>query len=432
MAGFLAHSDASAQGYADDYRSALERLLQMPGDPNETFRYGTAAAEAGDASGVTASLERLLVFDPGLANLRLELGLLYLRVGSPALAEQYLRDALTDPDVPPDIRKRGLELLEEAGRLNKRWKFSGFASAGLRYDSNANAGPDGVVQFVTGIGEVQGRLRPEDTGQPDYSATFYLSGEARYDLGLQAGHQLVLPGLLYAEKYREQSQLDLAYGNLAPGIEFNLSHLVGQPAQVTVSTFLARLSRDNQLYLDEMGVFVDGAMRQGQAWLWRGGLGAKNQNFFSTDAAPLNDQRDGGLYSVFAGGVYDASARTQISVEILARRKTADVDFEAYREFGAIAQIRQLFDAGRLSKYGSWQAGLVTTYSVVDYDDLDLSIDLDTAQQDHRYRIEAQLSAPISASTGMVLRAGYYRNQSNFSIREYDDVYVAADIGTDF
>lgn len=430
LLGLLSGFAASAETLS--YGRALDHLLARPADPGTIFSYGRAAADARDASGVTASLERLLVFDPRLSNLRLELGLLQLRVGSPALAEQYLRDALADPAMPEEIRARGMDLLAEAAARDQRWQVDGRIAAGIRYNTNANSGPDGTVQFVTDIGEVQGRLRSEDTGQADYSATLSLSGAARYDLGTQAGHALVLPGLIYLERYREQTQLDLGYVNIAPGIEFRLDHLADRPARVTLSAFLARLVRDGETYLDEAGLSIDAIVQQRPGLLWRVGFSGKDQQFFNTDEAPLNDNRDGGIYTLFAGSEVVTGPRTRLSGELFGRRKAARRDYEAYGEWGVRAHALHLLPDPIQTGYGPWELGLLGTYSTVDYDDLDLSIDLDTAQRDRRYRIEAQLGVPVSARAMVTARVGYYRNQSNFAIRDYDDTYVTVELASSF
>ncbi|MCA8883335.1 MAG: DUF560 domain-containing protein [Rhodobacteraceae bacterium] len=423
---------AGAHAADDPYGRALGRMLANPADPNVIFSYGSAAAEARDAAGVTASLERLLVFDPRLSNLRLELGLLHLRLGSAKLAEYYLRDALADPAMPAPLRARTEDLLADATLANRRWQLQGRIAAGLRYNTNANSGPNGTVQFVTDIGEVEGRLRREDTEQADYSATFTLSGAARYDLGTQAGHALVFPGLIYVERYRDQTQLDLGYANIAPGIEFRLDRWAERPAKLTVSTFLARLMRDGETYLDEVGLSAEAAVQARPGLIWRAGLSAKDQQFFATDDAPRNDDRDGGLYTLFGGALLDTGPRTAVSAEVFGRRKTAREDYEAYREWGGRAQILHRVPAPGAGRHGPWELSLLGSYSTVDYDDLDLSIDLDTAQTDHRYRIEGALGVPVTDRALLSARLGYYRNQSNFAIRDYDDTYVTVELSSTF
>lgn len=420
-------------GWAESgYDAALRRMLDRPGSPDRMFAYGQSAAQAGDPTGVAIALERLLAFEPSLSNIRFELGLLYLRAGNPGLAASYLEEALTDPSVPDDIRERGLALIEEATDATRVWSHWGEIRAGVRHDTNANAGPDGTVQFVTSIGEVQGRLRSEDTGQADVAASLALSGGLSADLGFQAGHRFVLPGLLYFEKYREQNQLDIDFANLAPGIAFNFRNGGDRSGTVTVSLLGAHLRRGGDDYLTESGAAVEAIYRGSQQTLLRGGVSGKDQDFRNTEDAPVNDLRDGALWGAYIGAVRDLGTQTQISAEIFGRRKEAEVDFEAYREWGLFAQVRRLFAAPILDEHGPWEARFSATYSVVDYDDLDLSIDLDTAQQDKRLRLEAQLIAPVTQSMNLTARIGHYDNNSNFAIRAYDNTYVALELAHRF
>ncbi|WP_161555931.1 surface lipoprotein assembly modifier [Mangrovicoccus ximenensis] len=401
--------------------AALAGMLDRPDDPAAMFRYGRAAADAGDLDAVAAALERLLATRPGLSNIRFELGLLHLRGGNAGLATIYLRDALADPDVPPEIRGKGMALIAEAGQAQSVWDRWGTASLGLQHHTNANSGPDGTVQFVTSTGEVEGRLRSEDTGHPDTALVLSLSGGISADLGLQAGHRFVLPGTLHFERYREQSSLDIGYAGLSPGLAFDLSHVAGAPAQVTVSLPLACLTRGGDDYLAEAGLAVEGTWRSGRRTLLRAGLTAKRQDFRDTPDAPSNDNRDGLLSGLYLGVVRDIGTRLQVSAEVFGRRKGAAEEYEAYRERGAWLQIRRLFDAGRMSAHGPWEARLFAAYSVVDYDDLDTAIDLDTSQKDKRTQIRAELSIPVGERLDLTAGLGWYDNNSNFAIRDYED-----------
>ena len=61
-----------------------------------------------------AALERILRADPSLDNIRLELAWLYLAAGSPDVAAVYAREALSSPNIPPDVAVRARELLAGA------------------------------------------------------------------------------------------------------------------------------------------------------------------------------------------------------------------------------------------------------------------------------------------------------------------------------
>jgi hypothetical protein len=417
---------ATAQGFAGDAELARTE------DPEALFRYAEAAAAVGDAPAAIAALERLLAMEPGLSNIRLELGYLYVQTGETELGISYISDALQDPAMPPPVRQRALEILAEAQAADRRWTFFGNVTTGLRHDSNANSGPDGTVQFVLGPREINGRLDPEDTGQADASAYANLFGEARYDLGLQGRHQLVFSGTLYTEKYRDQTQLDLLYGNVVGGPELDLGSALGRPATATLDVVAAYLERDRERYLSELGLAAEAQVLMSERTIVRAGISGKSQEFYDTREDPLNDNQDGALYGAFAGITYDFDERTRILFDAILRDKTAAKDFEAYREIGAALSLSRFFPAPVAAARGDWEASLLASYSQVDYDDLDLSIDLDTAQRDRRSQVEAGLSVPVAARAAVLVRVGYFRNDSNFAIQEYDNRYAAVELGVDF
>ena len=418
-------SDDSPGAPDPTYQRALAALRAAPNDIGRNFEYARTAAEAGDAAGLIAALERILVANPELSNLRLELGLLYLQRGAPILAEHHLRDALAEPAMPADVRQRAEDLLAASEQAQARWRSEGFVRLGGAFNTNANSGPDGTVQFVTDIGEVEGRLRSEDTGQADLSASGSAGVTAYYDLGFQAGHELFLEGLLYGEAYREQKQLDLGYGQGRIGVDLFLGPSLGTPTSLRLAAQAATLSLGGDSYLSEAGVSAEAAIRTGPKVLWQGGLVGKAQDFRNTSDAPRNSDRDGALYSATLGVAYDVSTTVQVIFDLYGQRKTADADFEAYWGYGGRARIRHLFRAPLGNGEQSWEVSALADVSRVDYDDLNLSIDLDTAQQDNRFRGEVMLSLPLSLQRALEAQIGYYENSSNFAIQDYDDTYTS-------
>jgi hypothetical protein len=413
---------------------SAERAAAVQASPAEQearFDAASAAVAAGDAQAAIAALEQMLAADPGLSNIRLELGYLYIRTGETARGKDYVAEAVRDPTMPPWVRQRALDILAEAEGADRRWTFYGNATTGLRYDTNANSGPGGTVQFVVGGAEVNGRLGPDDTGQPDVSAYASLFGEARRFLGAEGQHQLVLSGTLYTEKYREETQLDLLYGSVIAGPVFNLGTSLGRAATVSLDLIAAYLERDRQHYLTELGLAAEGQMLVGEGTLLRAGVSARSQEFYRTDEDPLNDNQDGALYGAFAGVTYDVDPRTRVILDGYLRHKTAARDFEAYDEIGASLSVSRYFRSP-VGPDSDWEGNLLGSYSRVDYDALDIAIDLDTAQRDRRYLIETSLSVPVGAGAAVLARVGYFCNDSNFAIQEYDNTYAALEIGVDF
>src|SRR6266851_1725529 len=81
---------AAARDLSADERAQLEakkaalfqEMLRNPANLDATFAYAEAAAKLGDNEAAVSALERMLLFNPSLPRVELELGTLYFRMGS--------------------------------------------------------------------------------------------------------------------------------------------------------------------------------------------------------------------------------------------------------------------------------------------------------------------------------------------------------------
>jgi tetratricopeptide (TPR) repeat protein len=78
-------------------------MIEQPDNLDVAFEYAALSAQAGDLEGAVSTLERMLIFAPGLPRLQLELGVLYFRLGSMETARSYLEAAIASPSAPPEV-----------------------------------------------------------------------------------------------------------------------------------------------------------------------------------------------------------------------------------------------------------------------------------------------------------------------------------------
>ena len=124
--------------------------MRKPADLDVLFRFASLATQIGDLEGAISALERMLLVNQNLPRVRLELGVLYFRLGSYEVARSYLESALRSPTVPADVRRRAEEYLAEvAGKLSPS-SLAGDVFFGWRYQSNANLGPAGSRVLLFG------------------------------------------------------------------------------------------------------------------------------------------------------------------------------------------------------------------------------------------------------------------------------------------
>lgn len=83
----------------------FQLILRDPSNLDITFAYANVAAALGDNESAVAALERILLFNPNLPRVDLELGALYFRMGSFEAARFYFLEAKSF-DPPPEVVAR--------------------------------------------------------------------------------------------------------------------------------------------------------------------------------------------------------------------------------------------------------------------------------------------------------------------------------------
>ena len=109
-------ADAQTTG-AGDLRAQQEALfqamLQAPDDLEIMFDHALISIELLDYEAAISTLERMLIFNPGLNRAKVELGAAYFKLGAYENARFYFQDALTSGNLPPTVVMRVSRFLDE-------------------------------------------------------------------------------------------------------------------------------------------------------------------------------------------------------------------------------------------------------------------------------------------------------------------------------
>ena len=74
-----------------EYEAAFQEMLRRPADLDVLFKFATIATKTGDYEGAISALERMLLVNPDLPRVRLELAVLYYRLGSFEVSKMLYR-----------------------------------------------------------------------------------------------------------------------------------------------------------------------------------------------------------------------------------------------------------------------------------------------------------------------------------------------------
>ena len=220
--------EATAQTLMNEDKAALqaqkEQLFQQmfrdPANLDVTFAYADVSARLGDYEAAVSALERMLLFNPNLPRVQLEIGALYLKMGSYELARDYFDKALA-ANPPPEVKARVEQYLSEIEKSQSRHHLSGYVFFGGQYQSDANVA--GSSQILTPVFPFPVLLNTPFTKQG--SGSVFGSGSLlySYDLETQNRDTFEITGVGYLSHYFNSAvtRLDLSLLELTAGPRSN-------------------------------------------------------------------------------------------------------------------------------------------------------------------------------------------------------------------
>jgi Tetratricopeptide repeat len=257
---------AAAQPAAADDTGVLEarkealfqEMLRNPANLDVTFAYADVAARLGDYEAAVSALERMLLFNPNLPRVDLELGALYFRMGSYSVARDYF-DKAAAASPPPEVRQRIAEYLAQIDKQQSRNQLSGYIFLGGQYQTDANVAP-GSPLILSPIGPVllNSQFVKQSSGSVFASGSLLYS----YDLETQNHDTFEVTSVGYVNHYLNQAvdrlDLDLLEVTLGPRLNFPNGGLFGNRlASVKPYAILDEVGLGENQYFAAYGVGLE-------------------------------------------------------------------------------------------------------------------------------------------------------------------------------
>ncbi len=405
------------------YEEALAAVLADVGNPDKSFELVQAAIDIGDLRGATAALERILLIDPRLANIQLELGILYLRLGNAELGRYHIAQALRAPNVPTVVRSRAERYLAAAGAASKRNFFQGYFSLGYRYETNANAAPDSPFVSVTDpfLGRaVTAELSPDALERDDSSmqASVVLSHSYAFSAASSWQSDFILNGLLYDE----MSELGQISGRLETGPMFAVAGSLESPVQLRPFITAGKYQLDGEDFISAYGGGLELRKTSRSRAVTSLRLQYTDQEFddLYENGVPVRvvSDRSGDYYMGDLSHVWQIG-RTQLGALVTGEKAEAEAKHQSYDRFGGGMNVR-VFLGGAQSR-APWSLFLNGLWREASYQEPDLMIDPDRDRKDSRIDLAAGIDVPVSRAFSITLTGTYTKNDSNLPNFDYDN-----------
>ena len=401
----------------------FQRMLDKPDDLDAAFRYAALSAQVGDLEAAIATLERMLIFAPGLPRLQLELGVLYYRLGAFETARTYFQAAIAGPLVPDEVRLKVEQYLAGIASAEMDTRFSGQIRAGVRYQTNANRAPGlGTVLTTGGL-----TIDPGSVGAADANAygagLFHLS----YDLPSQ-GDSLEADLVIYGSKQFERDELDTALAELTFGPAFDMGRFGLDNAVLGIYGIASGVFVNEHFYSAAGGVGTRFVIRPSARMSSLTAFEYRYRDYLETSVAPTADRRDGSEFRLYTSNSYIVTPTFLLNGGGYVQRTESDYGYLAYIEAGISGGFSYAFASPLGGQYGPWTLSPTAGFIYREYDDPDPVIDPTEAEIDHEAYVGASLLVPVAKSWSLMADAEYRDVSSNYAIRDYDNLSVSLSV----
>ncbi|WP_375461634.1 tetratricopeptide repeat protein [uncultured Enterovirga sp.] len=404
------------------------QVLRNPSNPDLSFLFADAAARRGDNEAAIGALERILFYNPALTRVKLELGVLYFRLGSYEMARSYFEAATSSPETSPEVRARVAGFLREIDRRTSIHQFSVYTQVGFRYQSNANAGP--ASAFVSSFGQ-DAILGRQFVSRPDWNAFGLAALRHVYDFENQRGDVWETNVAAYGSRQFRFGLLDVGFVEVQTGPRLALAPETFPGLTIRPYGLVNGVTLGDQRYLSTAGGGVSVSVPVANGVVLEPFFESRARRFERSAEYSTASEQAGTLWTtglLMQGAVAsfaEADFRWQARAAYLRNETRALFDYNGY---DGVA-----LDVGLPIEFtGPWGARrwlFVPSAGVAhhDYSAANPLVDPIRRRRDREYRVGGLLEMPIYDFAGISLQVQYSEIDSR--LRNYDSRNLSISFG---
>jgi hypothetical protein len=396
----------------------FDRMLRDPANLDIMFQYAQRAVEIGNYDAAVGTLSRMLLFNPDLPRVRLELGAVYFQMGSYEAARTYLTQALAAPDMPQDIRERANALLAEIDRRTARSIFAGSLTGGVRWQQNANSGPGGAQ--VRALGQ-DATLSNEFLRRSDWNAFGLASFQHTYNPMNIGGDVLESTAVLYGTRQNKLKTLNVGLIEVTTGPRFALGD--SGPGNATLRPYALGnfVTLGDVYYYHTIGGGIGFTQEFGSRVLTEVTFERRQKHFNNSEARPFSSDQSGDENSLYVATRVQTTNETLLTLGAGVASNNAREEFRAYSQYTGAASFSYFFDPDFWNVSQPWAVTLSAVRLVTDYNGPEPAVDPTVTRHDYEWRFGLLGVVPITDSLSALAQAQRYIVNSNLPNFEYSN-----------
>jgi tetratricopeptide (TPR) repeat protein len=424
IGGAASTQDLSAADRAqlEAQKEALfQRTLKDPGNLDVTFAYADVSAKLGDNEAAVSALERMLLFNPNLPRVQLELGALYFRMGSYDIARTYF-DRAEAANPPDDVKERIQTYLAEIARRSAPQRFTGFGFFGAQYQSDANIAGSSSIGFPSGVVV---NLLPQFVKRQDHIVFGTGSVLYSYDLGTQEGDTFELGGTAYINHYGTIERLNLGIVEATAGPRFNFKEPLPGVNSASLKPYVigneVTLGGGGNQYFDTWGVGGESTALLWDDVRFKSMFEYRNKTFTNQTDRPMSNGFNGSdkLVSVFLSKPVTVVPDSELSLEFDFLDQDTLFPYYTNKSYAVAGAYRIRYDDPTSFFRLPLETNFSLSHSWADYAAPDPCCGVANNRFDRHLRFAIAQSLPITHDVSVVMQLQRDIVSSNVSLYHY-------------
>jgi hypothetical protein len=305
----------------------------------------------------------MLLFNPNLPRVQLEIGALYFRMGSYDISRSYFAKALA-ANPPPEVKARIDSYLAEIAKRAGVQQFTGYVLFGAQVQSDANLAPGSpIVQSPIGPVLLNGSFVKKHDEDVFGTGAFLYS----YDLGTQTRDTIEVGGTGYANHYSSVTRLDLGIAELTAGPRFNFLRPLPDVSAISLKPYaiVNDVSLGGNQYFNTYGAGGELTAGVWQDFHFKSIFEFRQKNFTNAPDRPLSRGLNGSdkLVSLFLSRPITTEPASELSLELDYLNQDTRLPQFANNTFAGAVAYRVRYDDPFGWLHFPWETTFIVGYS---------------------------------------------------------------------
>ena len=299
----------------------FQEVLKDPDNIDLNMRYAQTQIDQNDLLGAASTLERVLLINPDLLQVRLFYAVVLYRLDSLEESKREL-EMLKDVEMPDNVKEEIVFYLKKIKQKSKRTRVSVRQTVGWGIDDNRNAAPSSKRVLFS---EVPLGLTGTERKRRDTHFINITTLDVVHDLGFQAGHNVFGSFTYFLQEQTQVDSLDIQAFQYEVGGTYKTRYLNFRPSFFASNMFLSRES-----FLRTQGGNLEIESQITNKFRTFANVRIERQDYLSISENTTSPERKGPRFEYKFGASYLLLPSMKWTSSIAYVNKNAEEDYNAY------------------------------------------------------------------------------------------------------